>query len=220
MKKGKWLFWALLAAIVIFAARSIVQQFGGLGMQGVAASFRDIASNIQGAIPSMQAFVPNVQGWFSSLQGFVPSVQGGLLHLQGMVPDVQGWIANVSAKEWMQQVLDGSRQMRGHGQDGFMWRFSMDSFLVQAGLFVIGWVIWKLSTGSKLCRWLGAVLMVWGAALLLPNILLVPFILTIAYFTYKIMRNGQASSVSFAADASGFAPHTIDYLDEWEKHNA
>lgn len=216
MKKGKWLFWALLAAIIVFVARSSIQQFGGLGMQGMAASFQGIASNIQGAIPSMQAFVPNVQGWLSSLQGFVPSVQGGLLHMQGMIPDVQGWISNVPAKEWMQQVLDGSRQMRGHGQDGYMWRLSMDSFLVQASLFIIGWVVWKLSTGSKLCRWLGAMLMVWGAALLLPKILLVPFILTVTYFTYKIIRNGQASSASFAADA----PHTLDYLDEWEKHNA
>lgn len=206
MKKGKWLFWALLAAIVVFTARSIVQQFGGLGMQSVAASFRDIASNIQGAIPSMQAFVPNVQG--------------GLLHMQGMISDVQGWISNVPAKEWMQQVLDGSRQMRGHVQDGYIWRLSMDSFLVQASLFVIGWVVWKLSTGSKRCRWLGAVLMVWAAALLLPNILLVPFIITVAYFTYKIIRNGQTSSASFAADASGFAPYTFDYLDEWEKYNA
>lgn len=219
MKKGKWVLWALLAAIVVFAARSTVQQFGGLDMQSMAASFQGIASNIQGTIPSMQAFVLNMQGWFASLQGFVPSVQEGLSHLQGMLPDVQGWISNITAKEWMQQVLDGSRQMRGHGHDGYM-RVSMDSFLVQASLFVIGWVVWKLSTGNKLCRWLGAALMVWGAILLLPKILLVPFILTVAYFTYKVIRNGQASSASFTADASGLSSHTLDYLDAWEKHNS
>jgi hypothetical protein len=217
MKKGKWLLWALFVTMVVVAAYSIVRQFGGLGMQGVAASFRDIASNIQGAIPSIQGFVPNVQGWLSSLQGFVPNLKEGLLHMQSVIPNIQGWISNVPAKEWMQQAVDGSRQMRGHGQDGYS--LSMDSFLVQASLFVVGWVAWKLSKGSKLCRWLGAALMVWGAALLLPKILLIPFILTIAYFTYKIARNGQASSAPFTAEASGFGSHTVDYLDEWEKQN-
>lgn len=219
MKKGKWLLWALFAAAVVFAAYAIVRQLGGLGMQGVAASLRGIASNLQGAILSIQGFIPNVQGWLSNLQSFVPDVQGGLLHVKSMIPDVQGWFANVPAKESMQQIFDGSRQMRGPGHDGYMWRLSMDSFLVQASLFIIGWVVWKLSTGNKLGRWLGALLMMWGAALLLPKILLVPFILTIAYFTYKIARNRQASAASFTADASGFGSHTADYLDEWEKQN-
>ena len=219
MKKGKWLLWALFAAAVVFAAYAIVRQLGGLGMQGVAASFRGIVSSLQGAILSIQGFIPNVQGWLSNLQSFVPDVQGGLLHVKSMIQDVQGWFANVPAKESMQQIFDGSRQMRGPGHDGYMWRLSMDSFLVQAGLFIIGWVVWKLSTGNKLGRWLGALLMMWGAALLLPKILLVPFILTIAYFTYKIERNGQASSAPFTAEASGFGSHTVDYLDEWEKQN-
>ncbi|GAA3319518.1 hypothetical protein GCM10020331_026730 [Ectobacillus funiculus] len=88
-----------------FAAYAIVRQLGGLGMQGVAASFRGIASNLQGAILSIQGFIPNVQGWLSNLQSFVPDVQGGLLHVKSMIPDVQGWFANVPAKESMQQIF-------------------------------------------------------------------------------------------------------------------
>lgn len=114
----------------------------------------------------------------------------------------------------------GGAEFPRMGRHGHMYGFGIVSLLIQAGLFIIGWATWKLAAGNQIRKWIGIVLMVWGAILLLPKMLILPAILVAAYLAYKTSRNGNASSENYVqAEAAGFSSldsHKLDYLDEWE----
>lgn len=225
MRKRKWLLWTLFVAGVGLTAGIVL---------------RSLASNVQGVMPSLQSIVPHVQGWASNLQGLVPGMKAGLSNLQSMIPDVQGWASNlkglvpsmkdglshlqstipnmqdlasqVQPKEWI-------HSLKGSIHDGQPLQLHVNPLLVQAGLAAVGFGMWVLSPKRTFRKRLGVLLTAVGTALLLPKVLLVPFILLALYFTYKMTRNGQVSSHSLTVDASGLDSHTLAYLDEWEKQN-
>ncbi|MFC6601102.1 hypothetical protein ACFQDF_03905 [Ectobacillus funiculus] len=111
----------------------------------------------------------------------------------------------------------GDEGFRGHGHMHGLWGMNI---LLEAGLFVAGWVIWKLAAGNRIRKWIGITLMALGAALILPTVLILPVILVAAYFAYKISRNDNASSAGYVqTEGAGFASldsQKLDYLDEWE----
>lgn len=110
-------------------------------------------------------------------------------------------------------------RMGRHGH-GHMNGFGIVPLLIQVSLFIIGWVTWKLAAGNRIRKWIGIVLMAWGAILLLPKILILPAILVAAYLAYKASRNEDTSSENYvqaeAAGLSSLDSHKLDYLDEWE----
>ena len=114
----------------------------------------------------------------------------------------------------------GTEFSSGMGRHGHMHGFGIIHILIQAGLFIIGWVTWKLAAGNRIRKWIGIALMVWAAILLLPKVLILPIILVAAYLAYKNGRNEDASSANYvqaeAAGVSSLDSHKLDYLDEWE----
>lgn len=111
----------------------------------------------------------------------------------------------------------GGEGFRGHGHmPGFLGM----NILLEAGLFIAGWVIWKLAASNRIRKWIGIALMALGAALILPKVLILPVILAAAYFAYKISRNDNASSASYVqTEGAGFSSldsQKLDYLDQWE----
>ncbi len=114
----------------------------------------------------------------------------------------------------------GGTELPRMGRHGYMHGFGIIHILIQAGLFIIGWVTWKLAAGNRVRKWIGIALMVWGAILLLPKVLILPVILVAAYLAYKNGRNENASSANYvqaeAAGVSSLDSHKLDYLDEWE----
>lgn len=114
----------------------------------------------------------------------------------------------------------GGTELPRMGRHGHMHGFGIIHILIQVGLFIIGWVTWKFAAGNQIRKWIGIALMVWGAILLLPKVLILPVILVAAYLAYKTSRSENASSANYVqAEAAGFSSldsHKIDYLDEWE----
>lgn len=111
--------------------------------------------------------------------------------------------------------FQGGEGFHRMGRHGHMYGFGFGHIFLQAGMFVVGWIVWKLSNGNCIRKWIGIALMI----LALPKILVLPAILVAAYFAYKISRNGNASyAQTEAADFSSLDSHKLDYLDEWEKN--
>lgn len=112
---------------------------------------------------------------------------------------------------------EGFHRMDGHGHMHGFWRMNI---LLEAGLFIAGWVIWRLAAGNRIRKWIGIALMALGAVLVLSKVLILPVILVAAYFSCKIRRNDNASSASYvqtgAVDFSSLDSQKLDYLDQWE----
>jgi len=131
-------------------------------------------------------------------------------------------------------MMDGPRHIRAfHGQPGMMgehrvfrhemhhgmmaggWMmFGVFALLFQLAIVAIGWVMWKTAKQSG-WKWAGMALMGAGILALLPKVLLIPFVLLVAYMLYK--KRQPKTSEPFEPMAMPITP-IHDFLDEWEKN--
>ncbi|ANB60069.1 hypothetical protein [Anoxybacteroides amylolyticum] len=106
-----------------------------------------------------------------------------------------------------------------HGIHGGMmaggWMiFGMFALLFQLAMVVIGWIMWKTAKRSG-WKWAGMALMMASILALLPKVLLIPFVLVVAYMFYKKQQTKMREP---------FEPMTVpitpihDFLDEWERN--
>lgn len=111
-------------------------------------------------------------------------------------------------------MADGPRVFQAGGMMAGGWMvFGVFALLFQLAMIAIGWIVWKTAKQSG-WKWAGMALMGVGIIVLLPKVLLIPFVLFAAYMLYK--KRQAKTSESFEPMAMPITP-IHDFLDEWEK---
>ncbi|KAA0545285.1 hypothetical protein FZW96_18080 [Bacillus sp. BGMRC 2118] len=97
--------------------------------------------------------------------------------------------------------------------------FSMIGLLFKIGLIMVGWFLWKKSSGMK--KWVGALFAIVGIFALLPWFFALPLCALIGYVMMKKQYSSPIENLEVATTASEtmILPNiqTADYLDQWER---
>ncbi len=120
----------------------------------------------------------------------------------------------------------------GHGQGGFKpkgagfighdfgFSFSFLSLLVNIGIIILGWWIWKTANGETVKKWVGIILLLIGLWAILPKIIAISLVLIALYITFRGSKSKETifeEQVNATFPIYNTASHNI--LDEWERKN-